>query len=201
MNEEQYNELSGRYGYWSSWAIWNHKDATDTGVITLCRKELNARYVLLAYNMSIELPRDRPPWRNFHGWMHYRKVMYACNDTELRGSYMTDLFKGVIAPRSNKVKDSLTDELIADNVESFRTEMAEVGADEDTTYIVFGKETAEIARMFKTHFLPHLGDVSVVYYYHYAYYRLTDRAWVEGFWDKLGIDADYNSIRAKNRPS
>ncbi|MGZ4947126.1 MAG: hypothetical protein ACXV5N_12195 [Halobacteriota archaeon] len=65
MNEEQYNELSGRYGYWSSWAIWNHKDATDTGVITLCRKELNARYVLLAYNMSIELPRDRPPWRNF----------------------------------------------------------------------------------------------------------------------------------------
>jgi hypothetical protein len=79
--------------------------------------------------------------------------------------------------------------------------MSEVRASEDTTYVVFGSYNAEIAQMFRKHFLPRLGEIEPVYYYHYAYFRLTDRAWVEGFWDKVGVSADYNSIRAKYRPS
>jgi hypothetical protein len=119
----------------------------------------------------------------------------------LRGSYITDLFKGVTHPNSKKVKDCLTPALIRKNVAFLLNELADVGVSEETTYVVFGTYSAEIAQMFRKHFLPHMGDVSVEYYYHYAYYALKDRDWVEGFWDKLGIKADYNAIRAKYRSS
>ena len=113
---------------------------------------------------------------------------------------MTDLFKGVIHSNSKKVKDSLTPELIRKNVTFFLRELSDVGANKDTTYVVFGLYTADIAQMFRKYFLPHMGDVSVEYYYHYAYYTLKDSEWVEGFWDKLRIKANYDSIRAKYRP-
>ncbi|EKD95451.1 MAG: hypothetical protein ACD_24C00485G0005 [uncultured bacterium] len=49
-------------------------------------------------------------WSNFHGvGIHDRKLKYVCNDNELRGSYIKDIFKGIIRVQSTRFKKSLTD--------------------------------------------------------------------------------------------
>jgi hypothetical protein len=45
--------------------------------------------------------------------------------------------------------------------------------------------------------LDRWGDVNVKYYTHYSNYSLTDEKWVTGLWKKLGIKANYETIRQK----
>ena len=88
----EYEKLSMEYGPCSSWAIWDENDQNDTSVIDESVAQLNTRYVFVGLNISKDL--KKPSWSNFHGGQHDRKLMYACNnDTKLRGSYLTDIFK------------------------------------------------------------------------------------------------------------
>ena len=68
--------------------------------------EIHCRYVLVGLNISKLLPND--PWRNFHGGKHDRKLLMACNQTKLRGSYLTDLFKGIDTASSKELSDILS---------------------------------------------------------------------------------------------
>jgi len=52
MNKTQYLSLRGKYGEYSSWAIWNHEDGADPTIIEKHIEELNANHVFIAYNVS-----------------------------------------------------------------------------------------------------------------------------------------------------
>ena len=200
MDKTQYLQLCRKYGDYSSWAIWNHEDEADPKVIESHIEELNAKHVFIAYNASRkEGYIGHGPWANFRGWKHDRKLKYACNDTALRGSYLTDLFKGIEEANSGKVRDLLTDDLVNKNVSCLLEEILDIGTTDKTVYVVLGVYHSEIGKQFRKHFLDQMGDVNVIYYTHYSNFRLTDEEWVTGLWEKLGIDASYETIRQKYR--
>ncbi len=193
---DEYNELKTKYGAYSSWAIWDYQKESDTSIIDKNYVELSTDYILLGLNISATL--GKKLWVNFHGGKHDRKLKYACNDTKLRGSYLTDLFKGLPEAKSNKLKDKLTDEIINENVKIFNQEMEDVKIHSKSQFIVLGTQDSQIAKVFNKYF-NHKYRNPIIYHYHYSFYGITDEIWVQGLWRKLGIDADYKSILNKYR--
>ncbi len=183
----EYNNLVSKYGSFASWAIWNYEDSKDTSIIDKNLDQLHSRYVLLGLNMSRLL--NRPAWFNFHDNTHSRKVRYACNDNELRGSYMTDLFKDMIDPSSSNFEKNVTKKDIDANIKLFNQEMVDVKINEDTKFIIFGQSTF---RFFNQYFKQDYGN-EVISIPHYSS-RGTDKEWVEGFWKKLNINLNFESI-------
>lgn len=185
---KKYNDLIAKYGHYSSWAIWNNEDSHDTGIIDKNIDQLHSKYVLLGLNMSRAL--TRKPWSNFHDNTHSRKIRYACNDTKLRGSYITDIFKDIANPSSGNFFKTISEDVIKDNVNFFNQEMRDIGINSDTKFVVFGTQTSFIAQCFNKYFKLNYSN-DVIFYYHYAYYVLTDKDWVEGFWKKLDINQTF----------
>jgi hypothetical protein len=185
-NLKQYKNIASNYGSYGSWAIWDYKNAKDTLVIDQNFEQLNSKFVFLGLNISRSI-NDRS-WLNFHDNTHARKLKYACNNTILRGSYMTDIFKDLPEPNSNKIDSILTQELINKNVELFKKEMKDIGISDETIFIIFGKKAFE---KFNKHFKNKLKN-KIIYHRHYSS-RGTDREWVEGFWEKFNIKSDYNT--------
>lgn len=174
-SDAEYNILKERYGAFASWAIWNKEDLHDTEVIPRSIKELNSNYVLLGLNKSIDI--DLNYWKNFHGYDHARKLAYACNNTELRGSYMTDLFKNLPEAVASKLDKRLTDTNIRQNVETFRKEMEDIRLSKSSRFIVFGR-TAEkyFIKYFRKYF-----DQPYICTRHYSDFRISDEMWVKEF--------------------
>jgi hypothetical protein len=181
-SKDEYNALVSKYGLLSSWAIWNEENPENTLVIEENIDQLNCNYIFVGLNISRLI--DLSAWRNFHDNTHARKLRYACNNTGLRGSYLTDLFKDLPEANSNKVKDILTTELINKNVDFFIQEMTDVQIGANSIFIILGSLTAQyFDRYYKQHF-----NNKVIYYDHYsAYAKYTDKEWVDGLWDKLEL--------------
>jgi hypothetical protein len=194
LNIVEYKQLVLKYGSHSSWAIWDYKKESDASIIGKNFNQLHSKFVLLALNASGSIA--KPPWSNFRGGKHDRKLKYACNDTQLRGSYITDIFKDIPEPKSRKIKSLLTDEIIDKNVSLFNQEMRDIGINELTQFIVLGAPNSLLSKYFNNHFRQNYKN-HITYYYHYSYYRLTDRAWVEGFWKKLGINQNFDLAISK----
>lgn len=184
-NAGEYNYLVSKYGSYASWAIWNKEKPVDTEVISQNIDQLHSKYVLLGLNISRPLIDQH--WSNFHDNSHARKLRYACNDTKLRGSYMTDMFKGIVQPSSANFRSLLTDKIIQDNVQFFNKEMKDIKITDDTQFIIFGTSTSLLAQCFNGYFKQGYKN-NVIYYYHYSYFTLTDKQWVVGLWRKLDID-------------
>lgn len=180
-SKDKYKELLMKYGDYASWAIWDDNNVRDTSIIEKNIMELHSKYVLLGLNASGNL---MSKWSNFHFVRHDRKLRFACNNTELRGSYMTDIFKGVVEPKSSFISEKLSDEIIQENVELFNQEMKDVNVNDKTIIIVFGTPSSIIAKYFDKYFKQDYKN-RVIYCYHYSYYRLTDKAWVERFLEKV----------------
>jgi hypothetical protein len=188
-DEKKYNDLISKYGHYSSWAIWNNEEPGDTGIIDKNIDQLHSRYVLLGLNMSH--PLTCKPWLNFHDNTHARKIRYACNDTKLRGSYITDIFKGITNPSSGDFLKNVSEDVIKDNVDFFNQEMKDIGINSDSQFIVFGTQTSFIAQCFNKYFRQNFNN-NVVFYYHYSYYVLTDKEWVEGLWKIMEIKNSFS---------
>ena len=191
---DEYNNLTLKYGSYASWAIWNYEKSTDTAIIDQNFDQLHSKFVLLGLNIS--RPLTSKPWSNFHDNTHARKIKYACNDTKLRGSYITDIFKGVVEPKSGQFRNILTDKIINENVALFNQEMRDIKINDDTQFVVFGTPTSLLGKCFNGYFRQDYKN-AIIYYYHYAYYTLTDKDWVMGFWNKLNISQDFDLIIQK----
>ena len=191
-SREEYENLKAKYGEYASWAIWNEKDERDTSVIDECFAQLSSRYVFVGLNISAPL-RDSS-WANFRGGRHDRKLKYACNDTPLRGSYLTDLFKGIPEAKSFKVKGLLTHDIIQENVSFFQNEMDDIELGKESVLILLGDLTT---RYFDEHFRKLFSNPTISYR-HYSSYG-TDHEWVEGLWNELGIDGNFDSLVSKYR--
>ena len=179
----EYNELKEKYGSCSSWAIWNENDPKDTSVIDKNIAQLNTNYVFVGLNISRDL--KKPLWSNFHGGKHDRKLMYACNRTKLRGCYITDLFKDIPTTKECCLKALVgwDPNILKKNIKSFGEEMKDIGVNEDTVFIVLGNAAKE-------YFIKYFQDghkKEPVYHCHYSS-RVKDEVWVNGLWEKLGIN-------------
>lgn len=193
---QQLDSLAKRFGPFSSWAVWSPDNEADPTIIRTNIQSLNSQYVFVALNASADFAHNGD-WANFRGGKHDRKLKFACNDTFLRGSYLTDLFKGVKQASSARFARELKKKTINENVSRFLEEMQAIGCTEETTFVILGTETSVLARLFRQYFAGSLASTQVVYYYHYAYYRLTDRQWVVGLWKQLGVKADFSQIRKR----
>ena len=191
MQRNQFLKLQKKHGHCSSWAIWDTDNEADPAIIQSHIKDLSAKYIFVAYNAS-GTDVLVGPWANFRGGKHDRKLKYACNHTELRGSYLTDLFKDIKEAKAKNVKPHLTDRVIQKNVTYFLSEVSDLGATQETIFVILG---AAAGHHFRKHFLEHLGAVKVIYATHYSYYGWTDKKWVQHLWKKLGIKANYEAIQ------
>ena len=186
---DKFARLTSKYGGYASWAIWDYQTQSDPSVINECSDELHSKFVLLALNISGTL--NDQQWANFHyGPSNIRKLKYACNNTLLRGSYITDLFKGIPEKQSMMFKTLLTEKIIYENVDFFRKEMSDIGLDASSKFIVFGTPSSLIAQYFNQYFKGEFHN-QVIYHYHYSYYGISDKEWVMGLWRKLGINQSF----------
>lgn len=185
-SQEKYNFLKAKYGGYASWVVWSEDTKNDTTVIEDNITELHPKFVFLGLNVS--KPLLDTPWSNFHGGKNDRKLMYACNDTALRGSYLTDLFKGVPEAKSAKLYAYVKQnpDVLAKNVSVFKQEMADIGVSENTVFIVLGKGILP----FYLEFFGNDFKNPYVCYLHYASHG-TDKDWVEGLWNELGIKKEF----------
>lgn len=186
---DEYKDLASKYGSFASWAIWDYKNPINAEVINTNLNQLHSKYVLLGLNFSHELVGD--VWQNFHARSHDRKIKFACNDTKLRGSYITDIFKNIPEVKSSNLKSKLTEKIIDKNVRYFLQEMKDIKLNTKSEFIVFGTHSSLLAKYFDTYFRPHFNN-KVINYYHYSYYKLTDKNWVEGFWKQLNINDNFD---------
>ena len=189
-SQTEYEFLKSKYSKYSSWAIWNYQRESDTLDIDKSINDLHAKYVLIGLNISASL--KQIPWINFHGGKHDRKLKYACNDTSLRGSYITDLFKDIPQSNSAKFFSEINQHIIDHNVNLFIEEMKNIKITDETCFVLMGADNSQIVKTYNTYFGKHF-DNKVINYCHYSYYSLTDQSWVEGFWKKLKIEANFQS--------
>ncbi len=95
---------------------------------------------------------------------------------------MTDIIKGEIDAKSSniraKIKSGEID--IAKHVSLFKTEMKDVGATQNTLFILFGNEAYQ-------HFKKHLGSSypNFVLSKHYSYAYATDAKIIDEIWSAL----------------
>lgn len=156
ISPEQFNELEARYGLYSSWAIWNPDDPRDASVIRRNLADLNPRVVMVGLNVSAPLPYA---WANFRIGRNDRKLVHTFNEGRFRGAYMTDIVKGEVEVNSGNIRKRIkSGELdIAKHVETFHQEMADVGADENSLFILFGGLVQELfGNYLSTSFPRHL---------------------------------------------
>jgi len=173
---DEYNKLENKYGFYSSWAIWNKDNQKDTSLIKDSLEEIHSKYVFLALNISAPLTKV---WSNFHGGKHDRKLVQACNHSHFRGSYITDIFKGIEDPDSSALKN-IPEEIIIQNVSFFEEEMRDIKVNKDTVFIILGTKTSILSKYFNRYFRKNYTDNKVINYYHYSYYGITDDDWVRG---------------------
>lgn len=183
----EYGKLKKKYGSCSSWAIWNEGDQRDTSVIDGKIDQLNTKYVFLGLNPSDTIAK-LPSWSNFHVGRHDRKLMFSCSNSELSGSYLTDIFKGI--PTTNAAEFAVElekcvtkdPEFINKQVDDFNTEMTDIKMNKDTVFIVLGNDAK---RYFKKYFQKGFKN-NVLYIRHYSS-RGTDEGWVNELGKELGI--------------
>ena len=137
MDRSAFTQLETKYAQHASWAIWNSRDLDDTTVIRENLPDLKTSVVMVALNISRELP---GPWRNFHSRDHARKLMYAFNQSPYRGAYMTDIIKDYVEPNSARLRKQLLSGQLdaASALQIFREEMKDLGANDHTLFILFG---------------------------------------------------------------
>ena len=198
LTPEEFNKLTKLYGNYGSWAIWSYDKFRSgeklTDPIFQNIGFLNNKYVIIGLNIS----KPVGVWSNFRGGTHDRKLKYAFNDTDLKGCYMTDLFKDVVNPSSTLLYKYIESQphLIQHNVDLFRHEMSDLKISSSTTFILMGTEQSTLATLYQKYFQIHFPNIKVIYHRHYSS-RGSDQEWVESMWQTLGIELEYQVILRK----
>ncbi|MVN22556.1 hypothetical protein [Mucilaginibacter arboris] len=196
FTKTEFENIKEKHGKYASWAVWNYSKNKIKEKSVDCINEnlniLNSRYVFVGLNISNEIG----TWGNFRGGKHDRKLKYAFNDSSLKGSYMTDLFKNIINPKSNDFYKFIKDktDVIEENVLGFVQEMNDLKVSTETCFIVLGTEESITGKLFKEYFQRHFTNTSIIYHRHYSS-RGFDKDWVESIWETLNIkNLDFNKV-------
>ncbi len=193
-NITEFKKLAALYGRYGGWAIWEYAKSRSQEASTECiyknLHQLNSNNVIIGLNVSEFIKGD---WHNFRAGRHDRKLKYAFNDSDIRGAYMTDLYKGIVDPKSLSLHKELNNnyKVIEQNVHLFIQEMKDIGIKSDTRFILMGTEKSITGTHFITYYKIHFANNPVVFHRHYSS-RGTDEDWVKSMWAQLGINKDFN---------
>ena len=174
MDRTVFEQLENKYSQHASWAVWNGRDLGDTTVIRDNLRDLKTSVVMVALNISRELP---GPWGNFHSRKrdNARKLMYAFNQSPYRGAYMTDIIKDHVEPHAAKLRNVNW----FSHVSTFREEIKDLGANIGTLFVLFGDK---VTANFDTHLAKtYPNRISCRHYSSWG----TDADWVEKVWSLL----------------
>lgn len=135
INKDKFFEIKEKYGTFTTWAVWNSENESDTKIIEDNISELHSNWILIGLNIS----KPVKVWGNFRGGKHDRKLKKAFSNTYILGAYMTDLIKKSEKSSNEIVKAIKQGTLnIKEHVKSFVEEVNFVGVNEKTKFIVFG---------------------------------------------------------------
>jgi hypothetical protein len=154
LDQNTFEFIREKYGYWASWAIWADEGATpksNVGDLTVFEtpevlNALNPEVVLVGLNIS--RGSIRAPFANFHDLRSEAtdyKIRYALKGSPFWGGYMTDIIKDFDQKSSGKVVSYLkaNKQFERENVEIFRQELKDLGAI-NPTIIAFGGDAYSI---------------------------------------------------------
>jgi len=175
ITREKFDFIKGKYGSVASWAIWAKQGdlpKSNMGDLSVLDPEvdkdllskLNPNIVLVALNFAADI--DHDDWDVFHKYRRYGtdfKTRFALKDTQLWGAYMTDILKNYPEVDSLKVLSHLKKhpELERENVESFRQELKDIGA-ENPRLVAFGNTVYDILKR-------NLAEFEIIKIPHYAH--------------------------------
>ena len=121
--------------------------------------------VLVGLNFSEDV--NHKPVENFHAGGKFQdyKTRYALRDSPYWGGYMTDIIKDYPEKESDKIAEYLkTDKALEQsNIESFRQELRDIGA-EKPTLVAFGNAVYDILKRN----LPEFEIVKITHYAHFV---------------------------------
>ncbi|WP_214020135.1 hypothetical protein [Methanoculleus sp.] len=151
INQEKFEFIKEKYGYYASWAIWadaGEKPKDNIGDLSVfdikynsgLLEQLNPNIILVGLNIS--RGRIKDPLANFHDArpeaMDF-KIRYALRGSPFWGAYMTDIIKDFDQKVSGKVWSYLRThkQFEIENAKLFHEEINDVGA-HNPTIIAFG---------------------------------------------------------------
>lgn len=150
MKLERFKYLETKYGSWGSWAVWGD-DVSDLSLFysNEVLGDLHAKTIIVGLNMS--KPLENKVWANFHlkrRGGHDRKLKDMFNHhPKVRGAYMTDLIKQQ-AEDSKEIIKILESPDVLNHKNFFFQEMADIGATQNTVFILLGEEVRKIFALF-----------------------------------------------------
>lgn len=173
------NDDNESISYWSSWTIWNVDKGTDyNDKINLYKrigdtsifkdKEIQNRlddgFIFVGLNASRAVGTNEP-WKSFHTDDHRAKdykLCYALAGTKYWGSYITDIIKGEVNPKSKEVITKFkTNEVFRNKqISTFRKEI-ETFDNKNIKLIAIGRATET---MLKKYFSCY----KIIYIKHYS---------------------------------
>jgi hypothetical protein len=154
---ELYDEITAKYGAYSSWAVW--ADAGDTpksniGDISIFELRsnpnllslLNPDVIMIGLNFSRNVCNGN--FANFHDGRTQSqdfKIRYAFKNSKFYGAYMTDIIKNFEQKKSDQVVSylKLNREFELQNVRLFEQEVADIGSI-NPLIIAFGNNSYNI---------------------------------------------------------
>lgn len=157
ITKELYQEITDKYGEFSSWAIWENEDIKpksnigDMSLFDLDKnpkllETLNPNVIMVGLNFSRMV--ERIPFVNFHDkrpqGQDY-KLRYAFRETEFYGAYMTDIIKDFEEKISGNVLSYLkaNSDFELENVRLFEQEIRDLKCVEPLI-IAFGNITYDL---------------------------------------------------------
>lgn len=134
-----------------SWAIWNPNYVKDLDIIEKEKSKLHSRVVFVGLNKSKKVG----PWGNFHFSEFDKRLQLGIESlrTEIKeiltGAYMTDLVEDEETPDTYKIMEKFKEPLfIRRQKELLISELETIGANEDTSFILLGKNAAQYFPLF-----------------------------------------------------
>ena len=198
-SQTEFKNLTALYGRYAGWAIWEYARSRSQEASTDCiyhnLNQLNTNNIVVGLNVSASIKGD---WLNFRTGRHDRKLKYAFNNSEIRGAYITDLYKGIVDPSSLSLHKGLQNnyEVIEQNINLFIQEMKDIGIRSESRFIIMGPENSVTGTNFIKYFQEHFEENPVVFHRHYSSWG-TDKDWVTSIWTKLGINENFDETISK----
>ncbi len=154
MKKDIFYEIKKRYGKYSSFAIWNDSNIDDLEFIEKNKTHLHGRVIFEAYNASAQINN----LQNFHFTHQGGRDLWLARSIgkqpNLKGSYMTDFFKGDFARIENSVV--VNKKIIENNRKVLDEEITLLG-EREHILVAIGRKSEKIIKDcgMKCEYIPH----------------------------------------------
>ncbi len=146
ISEKVYEKLLDQYAYTSSWAVWaepeNGNWKSKSGITDLkCMENLPAlleqltgEYIFVGLNPAHhDVAKKGEPWSAFHSNDLRRaqdyKLRYALRNTKYWGSFITDIYTGIIETNAKQAISKTTAQMTSDSIKELLEIRSILGGD------------------------------------------------------------------------